>query len=79
MRNDCSGRTFLPERTFAEIRTVGWTFLSVVWPVSSINAPDVPHQHVLVRGAFRGEDLGHECPGYVEHGQVRHELQHGGE
>ena len=69
MRNDRSGRTFLPERTFAKIRTVGWTFLSVVWPVSSINAQDVPHQHVLVRGVFRGEDLGHECPGYMECGQ----------
>ncbi len=78
MRNDRSGRSFLPERTFAERRTVGWTFLSVVWPIGSINALDIPHQHLLVLGAFPGADLGHECPGYMEYWQVRHELQHGG-
>ena len=89
MRNDRSGRSllpertvfgrsFLPERTFAERRTVGWTFLSVVWPISSIDAQDFPHQHLLVRGVFRGADLGHECPRYRKYWQVRDELQHGG-
>ncbi len=79
MRNDLSGRSFLQEWTFAERRTVGWTFLSVFWPISSINAQDFPHQHLLVRGVFRGADLGHECPRYMECWQGRHELQHGGE
>ena len=72
-------RSFLPERTFAERRTVGWTFLSVVWPISSIIAQVFPHQHFFVRGVFPGADLGHECPRYMEYWQVRHELQHRGE
>ena len=72
MRNDLSGRSFLQEWTFAERRTVGWTFLSVFWPISSINAQDFPHQHLLVPGVFPGADLGHECPGYME---CRQDLQ----
>ena len=69
MRNDRSGTFFLPERTFAARRTVGWTFLSVVWPISSIIAQDFPHQHFFVPGVFPGADLGHECPRYMEYMQ----------
>ena len=79
MRNDRSTRSFLPERTFAERRTVGWTFLSVIWPISSIGAQDFPHQHLLVRGVFPGADLGHECPRYMEYWQDLQYALTGGE
>ena len=79
MRNDRSTRSFLPARTFAERRTVGWTFLSVVWPINTTIAQVFPHQQLLVCGAFPAADLEHECPSYMEYWQVRHELQHGGE
>ena len=79
MRNDRSGRSFLPEGTFADRRTVGWTFLSVVWPISSIIAKDFLHQHFFVRGVFPGADLGHECPRYMEYWQDLKNEQTGGE
>ena len=72
MRNERSARSFLPERIFAARRTVGWTFLSVVWPIRNIKAQDVPHPYLLVRGLFPGANLGHECPRYME---CRQDLQ----
>lgn len=79
MKIERSGRSFLPERTFAARRTVGWTFMSVGLPINSNIAQVFPHQQLLVRGVFPGAGLGHECPRYMEYRQVRTESQHGGE